>query len=392
MRGNDPSVLPPDTSFGPYRLRRPIGRGAFGVVYEAVAPPATSAVALKVLHQAHREDAALVAKFYREAEIIALLRHPHIVEVFDRGEHEGRLYIAMERLAGETLSQRLRRDGPMPLAAALDVLLPIASAVSAVNDLGLVHRDLKPANIFLAAPLPGVVFPKLLDFGLVAAEGTNEEIREGASVGTPDFASPEQLLHPEDVDGRSDLWSFAVVLFEALTGHRPFHGATDAETLRNVAQRDPTRLRALRPELPEAVEDAIGRALRKDPAERPVSIRAFCEALLPFATERARADFTSELGHGPPAPRPASAPPAPSPIPSPPPPAGAYSLGPVALGAPVSAPAPSAPPPEPATPRWVLVASGVLAAIAVCASAWVSLHNHASRPAPPARAVHVRAR
>ena len=151
------------------------------VVYEAVAADATAPVALKVLHETHRDDDALVAKFYREAEIIALLRHPHIVEVFDRGEHDGRLYIAMERLAGETLSQRLRRDGQLSVVAALDVLLPIASAVSAVNDLGLVHRDLKPANIFLAEPQPGLMFPKLLDFGLVAAEGTHEEIREGAS-------------------------------------------------------------------------------------------------------------------------------------------------------------------------------------------------------------------
>jgi serine/threonine protein kinase len=380
VRGLRSATAPPGTVFGAYVLRGPIGRGAFGVVYDATRAQDGRPTALKVLHPQHHADAGLVAKFYREAEIVALLRHPHIVEVFDRGEHDAQLFIAMERLTGETLSQRLRRDGPLSLEAAVDFLLPIASAVSAVNDLGLVHRDLKPANIFLASPAAGVVFPKLLDFGLVAAEGSAEEVREGASVGTPDFVSPEQLLRPEEVDGRSDLWSFAVVLFEALTGKRPFHGASDAETLRNVVHADPIRLRALRPELPEDVDEAIWRALRKDPSERPVSLRAFCEALLPHASPRARADFTSDLGHGPSRPPAAPSPPA---SPPPPPPADAYTLGPVVTAAPVVAPTPEA-----STPRWVVIASGVLAAIAVGVSAWVSLRGQdtVARPHPAAHA------
>jgi serine/threonine-protein kinase len=348
-------------------------------VYDALALPSHTTVALKVLHPAHHENGALVAKFYREAEIIALLRHPHIVKVFDRGEHDGRLYIAMERLSGETLSQRLRRAGPMPLSDAIDVLLPIASAVSAVNDLGLVHRDLKPANIFLVAVGPREVFPKLLDFGLVVAEGTHDEVREGTSLGTPDFVSPEQLLHPEAVDARSDLWSFAVVLFETLTGQRPFHGTTDAETLRNVVQRDPIRLRALCPELPEAVDHALWRALRKEPAERFASLRAFCDELLPFASAHTRTHFTSELGHGPP----------PTPV-EPAKPAEVYTLGPLPL--PASSQTPALPPAEASTPRWVLVASGVLAAITVSVSLWVSFHNRTVRAAPSTRALHVRGR
>jgi serine/threonine-protein kinase len=153
-------------TLGPYTLLRELGAGAFGAVYEARKEPLNKRIALKILHPDKARDAQYNARFVQEAQAAASLRHPHIVDVDDVGVLDGVPFLAMEFLDGETLSEHLKREGPLSTAAALDLLLPVFSAVAAVHDRGIVHRDLKPDNVFLWRPSTGIVHPKLLDFGI----------------------------------------------------------------------------------------------------------------------------------------------------------------------------------------------------------------------------------
>jgi serine/threonine-protein kinase len=274
----------------------PIGQGTFGVVYEARTRSIGRRVALKVMHADVAEDPTHAERFRREASIVAQLHHPNIVDVYDRGFAHGRHYIAMELLEGETLAQLLKRETRLSVPAAIGLMLPIFSAVEAVHRLGVVHRDLKPANIFLSHPRPGVVHPKLLDFGLVRLSRAAEEItRVDVSLGTPNYMAPEQVIHAREVDARADVWSLGVLLYTLITGERPFAGPTDHATLINVVENEARPMRALRPDVPAAVDQAVMMALRKRPDERFASAHAFAAAIIAYASPRAQQDFADEF-------------------------------------------------------------------------------------------------
>ena len=270
--------------FAGYEVLRPLGRGGFGAVYEVVKPGATKHVALKVLRAEMAEKPEVVARFIREAKAVALLQHPNIVGAVEVGEHEGHPFLAMELVVGDPLNDVVAREGPLPLERALAVAIPVMAALRTVHAKRIVHRDLKPDNVFITAGDEGVIRPKILDFGFAKmVEAGIQLTGSDTCIGTPNFMSPEQMQRPQSVDPRSDQWAVGVLLYYMLTGVKPFAGKSLRETLTNVLNREPEALRALRPEVPEAVEAIIARALRKKPWERYPSVQAMALALLPFA-------------------------------------------------------------------------------------------------------------
>ena len=294
--GEDPDELPPGTRFGRYEVRRLLGRGAFGAVYDALqTEPLQRPVALKVLHEVARANQQLVGRFVREAQIAASITHPHICTVFDIGSEGGVPYIAMERLHGEALDARLDRERVLSAEVTADLLLPVLSAVAAVHDAGIVHRDLKPANLFLATPRPGALVPKLLDFGIVKvldrdAHAARTETR--SFLGTPHYTSPEQAMDASAIDVRSDQWSLGVILFECLCGARPFRGESLLALLSAIAAQPTPDPRTLAPAVPPELAAAVMRSLAKRPGDRWPSVRAFGAALLPFASAPVHAQWT----------------------------------------------------------------------------------------------------
>jgi serine/threonine-protein kinase len=280
------TTLSPGDTLGPYTIVRAIGRGAAGAVYEARKQPLDKRIALKLLHAGALANAHQLGRFQREARAAAALRHPNIVDVDDVGVIDGVAFLAMEFLEGETLGALLKREGPLPVGTALDLMLPVLSAVAAINESGVVHRDLKPDNVFLWRA-GGQTHPKLLDFGVakLADPGAGNELTQtGDLVGTPNYMAPEQWKSARDATAQSDQWALAVILFRCLTGRLPFEADDVPTMVFRVTLTPPTTLRTYVPELPESLEREVLRGLEKDPAHRHPSVRAFAQALLPFAT------------------------------------------------------------------------------------------------------------
>jgi serine/threonine-protein kinase len=265
-----------------YRIVERLGEGGMAVVYAAVHEGTGREVALKVmsLELSFRPHAR--ARFRNEARFASRLRHPHIAEVIGHGLLWG-VYpcLLMERLSGEPLSERLRREGRLDPAAAVPVALQALSALSAVHRAGIVHRDLKPENLFLCRG-EGAPRVKLLDFGIAKRLCPERDelglTRAGVVVGTPHYLSPERARQ-KPAEPRSDLYSLGVVLFEALCGRVPFPGATASEVLSAHILEEPPRPRSLAPEIPPALEAVVLKALRKDPRQRYQSAAEMAEAL-----------------------------------------------------------------------------------------------------------------
>jgi eukaryotic-like serine/threonine-protein kinase len=254
-----------------YRLESLLGEGGMGAVWRAFNLQLEVPVALKLL----RSDLAatdLGERLRVEARAAAKLVHPSIVRVFDIGESEtGEPFIVMELLSGESLSEMLLR-GPLPAVKAVQLLLPIAEALSLAHSRGVVHRDLKPDNVFIASE-GSVLQPKLLDFGIAkvtggVVPGGPTLTQTGTLIGSPEYMSPEQAYALADVDERSDVWGFSVVLYEMLAGGTPFRGETVTSILRSVVQDEAPELAHVDP----ALADIIRRGLTKDRDARPASI------------------------------------------------------------------------------------------------------------------------
>ena len=253
-----------------YRVEGEIGRGGMGVVYRAVDTSLGRRVAIKVLPPDATADPDRHRRFIQEARSASALNHPHIVTIYEVGEHDGTTFIAMELVDGVPLDTLLAK-GPLPLPTALEYATQGASALEAAHTSGIVHRDIKPANIMITAD--GRV--KVLDFGLAklierpAAEATMSafETTPGIVVGTAAYMSPEQA-QGQPVDARSDIFSLGVVLYEMVTGQRPFAGSSSAALLSAILRDQPRPVRSVRPEVPADVEAIVDRALAKDPAAR----------------------------------------------------------------------------------------------------------------------------
>lgn len=268
-------------TLGAYRLIDSIGTGATGVVYRATHRESARPVALKVLHEKLGAIGDLERRFAREARVLARMSHPNIVEVIDFGVEDGRTFIAMELLEGETLEEVLER-GPLDPALALAYYEPILEAIATAHDHDVVHRDLKPANVFLTKT--GEL--KLLDFGLakmLSAEALDEEgtlTRRGRIVGTPAYMAPEQITGLV-IDVRADVYALGVMLYELLADRRPFLHEGRRELLRAHLLEPVSKLTDARPGLslrPE-LEALVAKALEKNPIHRYPDAHAMLAAL-----------------------------------------------------------------------------------------------------------------
>jgi serine/threonine protein kinase len=295
---SDSTALASGSSFGRYIIRRSLGAGAFGAVYEATQQPLGKRVALKVLHAAQIHNAEVLQRFTAEAEATAKLRHPNVVDVLDLGAHEGVPFIAMEFLEGESLGGRLHREGRLSASSTIELLLPVVSAVATVHDSSIVHRDLKPDNIFLSVPRPGKVVAKVLDFGIAKVnESKHSMTRTGSMMGTVFYMSPEQVRESKDVDGRSDQWALAVILYECVTGRCPFPGEAMIDVLTGILSAPVPPMRDV-PDLPAGFEAVLLRAMSKDREDRFPSVRAMGQALMAFASPSLREEWSAEFaGH-----------------------------------------------------------------------------------------------
>jgi serine/threonine-protein kinase len=239
MSGSTEARLAAGAQFGAYRVVRPLGEGAAGAVYEVVKTSVGKRMALKVLHRSLHDGGDDLVRFQREAMVAGTIEHPNVVQVFDVGELEGFRYMAMELLEGETLESRLAREGALPVRDVADLFVPLLSALGAVHDRGVVHRDLKPGNIFLVARRPGVVEPKLLDFGVIkdlSGIVGGDITRAHSMVGSPAYMSPEQAERPDAIDVRSDQFTMGAILWECLIGRKLFQGDTLYQVLFQVAE------------------------------------------------------------------------------------------------------------------------------------------------------------
>jgi serine/threonine-protein kinase len=261
-----------------YRLEREVGRGGMGVVYLATDLALDRAVAVKVIHPDLVVNRALATRFLAEARLVARIRHPNIVAVHAAGDADGHLFYVMDFHEGETLRQRLRREGRLPEGVAVTIAADLALALDAAATAGVVHRDLKPENILLEGP-PEAPRALLADFGIArlvdAAEGPTGPT---AVMGTPTYMSPEQAAG-EDIDSRSDLYALGIVTYEMLAGAPPFTGTPRLVVSRQIVDPPPS-LAHSRPGLGVAVTDAVMRALEKIPETRWQTGAGFRRALL----------------------------------------------------------------------------------------------------------------
>ena len=259
-----------------YAIEREIGAGGMATVYLAEDLKHKRKVAVKVLRP---ELAATLGpeRFVREIEIAAGLSHPHILPLHDSGEADGFLYYVMPYVEGESLRERLDREGKLPVEDAVRLTDDVAAALSYAHDHGIVHRDVKPENIMLTGGRAVVA-----DFGIaraVTAAGGERLTGTGLAIGTPAYMSPEQSMGLEDVDGRSDVYALGCVVYEMVVGRPPFEGTTPQALLAKHAVDTVPGLRTSDPAIPVYVERAVERALAKSPADRFQSASAFAEAL-----------------------------------------------------------------------------------------------------------------
>ena len=268
---------------GPYSVTAKIGEGGMGEVYRARDTKLDRDVALKVLPQAFTDDPDRLARFEREAKVLASLNHPNIGHIYGLEEAERQKALVLELVEGPTLADRIAQ-GPIPVDEALPIAKQIAEALEAAHEQGVIHRDLKPANIKVTPK--GQV--KILDFGIAKWENdgaksaamapTAAATQGGMIVGTVQYMAPEQL-QGKVIDTRADLFSLGVVLYEVATGTHPFHGESQAEWISSILRDTPPPVTALLGVCPEGLVEVLDRCLAKEAERRYPSTKALCEAL-----------------------------------------------------------------------------------------------------------------
>ena len=271
------------TSAGGYTDLELIARGGMGEIYKARHPTLNRTVAIKILSVYFKDDPAFNKRFEREAELMARLRHPNIITIYDYGEQDGLPYIVMEYLTGETLSQIMQDRERLTLEESLPLLEDLASALDYAHEQGVIHRDLKPSNIILEPTTTSVTARSrraiLMDFGIARFVSENSMLTAtGDVLGTADYISPEQAHGTVELDHRADLYSFAVVVYQLLTGHKLFERNNTWAMIRSHLEEPPPDPR-LYVDLPDIAAEALLRALAKNPEERFASVGEFVSEL-----------------------------------------------------------------------------------------------------------------
>jgi tRNA A-37 threonylcarbamoyl transferase component Bud32 len=272
---------------GKYVLASLLGEGGMGSVWRANHEHLERPVAIKLIKPEVADNAELVARFLREARTAAAVRHRNVIVVLDFGQLEdGRPYLVMELLEGESLSSRLRRSPRPTIPEICDIAISSLSGLAAVHDAGIIHRDLKPDNIFLSRDADGVV-PKIVDFGISKPMSVADSVARpataltasGAIIGTAHYLSPEQVQGRRDIDARSDVYAMGALLYEAISGRLPFDEETLGALMLAIITSDPPPLASLRRDVPASVAAIVHRALARDRAQRFATAREMREAL-----------------------------------------------------------------------------------------------------------------
>ena len=245
---------------GRYQILERVGKGGMGVLYRGHDPVLDREVAVKVMLADFSEDTEQMRpRFYREAKSAAKLQHRNIVTVFEFAEENNQPHIVMEFLRGTPLSARMEENPPLTLDDKLDIVTQLCNGLGYAHKEGIVHRDVKPANVFVLQD--GTV--KLLDFG-IAKLATSTLTRQGDVVGSAPYMSPEQIAGAQDLDGRSDVWSTGVLLYELLTGRKPFDGEGLTTVIAGILREQPPSVEQYVPGLPKQLLDCVSKALEKD--------------------------------------------------------------------------------------------------------------------------------
>jgi serine/threonine-protein kinase len=276
-----------DVLAGKYRIDRVIGQGGMGMVVAAHHTTLRQNVAIKFLlpEAAKRDDAT--ERFLREARAAVSIQSEHVARVTDVGTLDtGSPYMVMEYLTGADLGQLIEERGPLPIPEAIDYILQAGEAIAEAHSLGIIHRDLKPANLFVTRRADGTPLVKVLDFGLSKATkpGGLDASLTGANVvmGSPFYMSPEQVRSLKGLTMRTDLWALGIILYQLLTGERPFVAESLGALFLMIGADPPPSMRARRPEIPPELEAAIFRCLEKDPGARTRTVAELARALSPF--------------------------------------------------------------------------------------------------------------
>src|SRR5215211_7051022 len=279
----------PAQTIAHYRILEPIGAGGMGAVYKAYDNKLQRIVALKLLPAEYVAQQDRRRRFFQEARAASALSHPHILTIYEVGEDDGRPYIAMEYVEGDTIRQKITKNG-LPLRETLDIAIQLASGLARAHELGIIHRDLKPENLMLSRD----GYAKILDFGLAKLVAEREralvadseqktlvlgvQTQSGTLMGTVNYMAPEQLLG-QRVDRRCDVFSFGVVLCEMLTGKAPFVHDNRIDTMHAILHGNPRFPSDGRPELPADVQRILAKALAKTPKDRYQTIDELAEEL-----------------------------------------------------------------------------------------------------------------
>jgi serine/threonine protein kinase len=250
------------TEVGKYRIIEQVGEGAMGVVYRALDPVLNRSVAIKVMSDTLARDDELRGRFLREAQAAGSLQHPNVVTVYDFGEVNGHLYIAMEFVAGEDLEGMLNRRAPLTLVKKIDILVDVLAGLGYAHKRGIIHRDIKPANIRVDEEGRA----RIMDFGIARLQ-SSKVTRTGLMVGTPAYMAPEQITNSQ-ASAASDIFSLGAVMYELLTGRKPFEGESLQSVFYKIVSSSPPDITTISSSLPASLNTIVMRALAKEPADR----------------------------------------------------------------------------------------------------------------------------
>lgn len=289
MRGHDLTGATIDRR---YQIVERMAEGAMGVVYRGLHLTLDRAVAIKVMHASLPGEMEARKRFEREAKLMARIEHPHCVSIIDFGLHDNKPFVVMELVRGRSLHDMLVEQGRFEIARAVEVVSQILSGLAHAHDKGIIHRDIKPANIMTTPKAPLGLHVRILDFGLARMLGSSNSVSNGVAVGTPSYMAPEQC-RGDQPDARVDIYACGVVLFEMLTGKKPFRAADPIAIIKRHLNDPPPRLADVTPGAYGALEDVVARALAKRPADRFPSAVAMAEALDSALTGRGSGEATA---------------------------------------------------------------------------------------------------